>query len=64
MLEFIAAIVALVFARAIWDFVKVRAKACNQLPICWLFEVVGLTLALALIATPFVVVAILYLVSR
>jgi hypothetical protein len=45
--EFVGAIFAYLFARAMWNFVVTRAKACHQLPLIWLIQTTGLLIAFA-----------------
>jgi hypothetical protein len=43
--EFVGAIFAYLFARAMWNFVVARAAACRQLPLMWLLQTTGLLIA-------------------
>lgn len=63
MLEFFGAILALVFARAIWHYVLAQSKRCGQSPLRWLVEVTGLLVAAAILMGS-VVAAILYVVVQ
>ena len=55
MFTFIEAIFAFLLARASWDFIMRRAKACKQSPLAWMVETTGLLAALVLVISPFIV---------
>lgn len=62
--EFVGAIFAYLFARAMWNFVVARAKACHQLPLIWLLQTSGLLIAfgcVTLIPVMLVILAIAYI---
>lgn len=58
---FLEAIFGFLVARACWQFVQVRSKACGQLAIVWLLEATGLLIALAACVLPYVVVGLYFL---
>ena len=67
MFTIIEAVIALVFVRAIWDYVKRRAEIEKQSPLAWMLEVIWALFKLALIfAVPaaLILVALLYALAR
>lgn len=62
-LDFIIATVAFLFARAIWDFTKRRARAMKISPLNWLMRVTLYLTILGAITCAFLL-TIVYLVSR
>jgi hypothetical protein len=61
MLTFIEVMVGFIFARALWQYVSHRSRACGQLAIVWLLETTGLLIALGACFVPFVVVGLYFL---
>lgn len=59
----VEAIFAFLIARALWDFTKRRAKACNQSPLRWLLETAAALFALGGLLGIFVLV-ILYVLFQ
>jgi hypothetical protein len=43
--DIFVAMVAFLFARAIWNFIVYRAKECGQIPLVWMIETLALLLA-------------------
>lgn len=62
-LDFIIATLAFLFARAIWDFTKRRARAMKISPLNWLARVTIYVTILGAIACVFLL-TVVYLVSR
>jgi hypothetical protein len=49
-IQLLAAVFSYVVAKSIWNFVQVRAKVANELPIVWLAKFVGVLVILIVVA--------------
>lgn len=58
-MTYLLGILALLFARAIWDFAKYRAKVMNTLPLFWLIKIVALVAVLGFLSYT-ILIAIAY----